>query len=60
MTEQPTQTVTYVIGKYPNGIGWIYIGWAPEVPGAIAQGKTLDEVMENLKEAVTLILETRG
>ena len=35
-----------------------YIGWIDEVPGAFSQGKTIEEVEENLKEAVALILET--
>jgi predicted RNase H-like HicB family nuclease len=35
-----------------------WIGWVEELPGAHTQGKTLDEARENLKEAVTLILET--
>lgn len=28
-----------------------YIGWVDAVPGAFSQGKTLNEVEENLKEA---------
>ena len=34
-----------------------YIGWVDAVPGAFSQGKTVEEVEENLKEAVQLILE---
>ncbi|MDP2919926.1 MAG: type II toxin-antitoxin system HicB family antitoxin [Dehalococcoidia bacterium] len=33
------------------------IGWAEELPGANTQGRTLEETRENLKEAITLILE---
>jgi predicted RNase H-like HicB family nuclease len=36
-----------------------YIGWVDAVPGAFSQGKTVEEVEENLKEAVQLILETQ-
>ena len=36
--------------------GW-YMGQCEQVPGAITQGKTIDEVEENLKEAIALILE---
>jgi len=35
-----------------------YIGWVEEVPGVNTQGKTIKEVRSNLKEALTLILET--
>ena len=36
-----------------------YIGWVDAVPGAFSQGRTIEEVEENLKEAVQLILESR-
>ena len=36
-----------------------YIGWVDAVPGAFSQGKTVEEVEENLKEAVQLILESQ-
>jgi len=35
-----------------------YLGWVEEIPGVNAQGKTLKETKENLKEALLLILET--
>ncbi|MBA3692927.1 MAG: type II toxin-antitoxin system HicB family antitoxin [Acidobacteria bacterium] len=34
-----------------------YIGYVAELPGANTQGETLEEVRENLKEAVSLLLE---
>ena len=33
-----------------------YIGYVAELPGANTQGDTLDEVRENLSEAIQLIL----
>ncbi len=36
-----------------------YIGWVDAVPGAFSQGRTIEEVAENLKEAVQLILESQ-
>lgn len=36
-----------------------FIAQCPEVPGANGQGKTVDECLENLWEAVNLILEDR-
>ncbi|MBA7583457.1 hypothetical protein ES708_25401 [subsurface metagenome] len=35
-----------------------YIGYVEELPGANTQGKTLDEVRSNLKEAISLILKS--
>jgi predicted RNase H-like HicB family nuclease len=35
-----------------------YIGYVEEIPGVNTQGKTLKEVKDNLKEALTLIIET--
>lgn len=35
-----------------------YIGYVAELPGANTQGETLEEVRENLSEAVQLILDT--
>lgn len=34
-----------------------WIGSVEELPGANTQGRTLEETRENLKEAVTLIIE---
>jgi predicted RNase H-like HicB family nuclease len=38
-----------------DGDGWV--AWVEELPGANTQGDTRDEARENLKEAVTMILE---
>ncbi|KKS20543.1 MAG: hypothetical protein UU78_C0060G0008 [Candidatus Roizmanbacteria bacterium GW2011_GWC2_41_7] len=35
-----------------------YLGWVEEISGVNTQGKTLKEVKDNLKEALSLILET--
>ena len=42
-----------VYKKVPEG----YIGFIEELPGANSQANTLNELKENLKEAVQLILE---
>jgi len=34
-----------------------YSGWVEEIPGVNTQGKTLKETKENLKEALSLVLE---
>jgi predicted RNase H-like HicB family nuclease len=46
-------TLTAVFEKVPEG----YIGYVEELPGANAQGETLEEVKESLKEATELVLE---
>ena len=46
-------TLTAVFRKVPEG----YIGYVEELPGANTQGDTLEEARENLKEAITLVLE---
>jgi predicted RNase H-like HicB family nuclease len=44
---------TAVFRKVPEG----YIGFVEELPGANTQGATLEEARENLREAVSLVLE---
>jgi len=39
-------------------VGKWYAAWVDEIPGVNTQGKTLAEAKENLKEALSLILET--
>lgn len=41
-----------------QGEGW-YIAYSPEVPGANGQGRTKDEAIQSLKEAINLILKDR-
>lgn len=45
--------LTAVYISVPEG----YIGFIEELPGANTQGSTLNEVRENLREAVQMILE---
>jgi len=47
---------TILIEAAPEGGFWAI---CPEVPGANGQGETLEDVKENLKEAVRLILGDR-
>jgi predicted RNase H-like HicB family nuclease len=46
---------TAVFMKVPEG----YVAFIEELPGANTQGDTLEQARENLKEAVTLVLETQ-
>ena len=36
--------------------GW-YTGKCLQVPGAMSQGRSLDELMENMKDAISLMLD---
>jgi predicted RNase H-like HicB family nuclease len=36
-----------------------FVAYSPEVPGANGQGKTRDECLDSLAEAISLILEVR-
>jgi predicted RNase H-like HicB family nuclease len=36
-----------------------FIAYSPEIPGANGQGKTKEEALESLSEAIALILEDR-
>ncbi len=35
----------------------LYVGYVPGFPGAHSQGKTLDELQENLREVIEMLLE---
>lgn len=34
-----------------------WVAWTDDVPGAVTQGRTLEEARENLKDAIGLMLE---
>lgn len=36
----------------------VWVATVPSLPGCVSQGKTKDEVMENIKEAIELHLES--
>jgi predicted RNase H-like HicB family nuclease len=48
-----TMKLSAIFQKVPEG----FIGFVEELPGANTQGATLDEVRNNLTEAVELVLE---
>ena len=49
------RTYTAVVERCP--VTRIYVGYVPGFPGAHSQGKTLDELNDNLREVVALLLE---
>lgn len=46
----------YFILEYWMDEGW-YVGKLKDVPGVFSQGKTLDELVENIKDAYKLMME---
>lgn len=46
---------TAVVEKCPDT--GLYVGYVPGFPGAHSQGTSLDELVENLREAIELMLE---
>lgn len=37
-----------------------YVGFVPEIPGANTQGDTEQEVRDNIREAIQMVLEARA
>jgi predicted RNase H-like HicB family nuclease len=50
-----TREFTIYITKEEEGG---YSGQCVELPGAISQGETIEELKENMKDAISLILES--
>lgn len=49
------RTFTAVVEKCPDTE--LYVGYVPGFPGAHTQGETLDELQQNLREVLELLLE---
>jgi predicted RNase H-like HicB family nuclease len=41
----------------PTQDGW-YVGWVEEVPGTITYGRSLEECRDNLRDALSIMLES--
>ncbi len=41
-----------------GGDGWVVVE-CPSLPGCLSQGRTIDEALANIREAIELSLETR-
>ena len=50
-----TQNFTAVIERCPETN--LYVGYVPGFPGAHSQGETLDELKDNLREVIEMLLE---
>jgi predicted RNase H-like HicB family nuclease len=49
------RTYTAVIERDP--VTNLFVGYVPGFPGAHSQGETLDELRENLREVIAMLLE---
>jgi predicted RNase H-like HicB family nuclease len=49
------KTFTAIVEKDPDTK--FYVGYVPGFPGAHSQGETLDELQENLREVIEMLLE---
>jgi predicted RNase H-like HicB family nuclease len=48
---------TYVAVIEQDSDTHMYVGYVPGLPGAHSQGETLDELHDNLREVVGMLLE---
>lgn len=51
----PTHTYTAVVERCPDT--GFYVGYVPGFPGAHSQGETIEELSENLKEVIAMLLD---
>jgi predicted RNase H-like HicB family nuclease len=49
------QAYTAVIERSPET--GLFVGYVPGFPGAHSQGETVEELMENLREVIEMLLE---
>ena len=49
---------TAVFEQLSKDEGGGYLAYCEELPGAITQGETIEEARENLKDAISLLLES--
>lgn len=49
--------LTAVFEEVPASEGGGYVAYAEELPGAITEGDTLEEARENLRDAISVLLE---
>ena len=57
MQKKKVQNFTVIIEKDEDGY---YVGYVPSIRGCHTQGRTLDDLMKNIKEAIQLCLEVES
>lgn len=55
--EKKIRNFTVIIEKDEDGY---YVGSVPSLRGCHTQGKTMDELLKNIREAIELCLEVEG
>ncbi|MFB2918237.1 MULTISPECIES: type II toxin-antitoxin system HicB family antitoxin [Aerosakkonema] len=55
MKAKLTKTFTAIVERDPDTK--LYVGYVPGFPGAHSQGETLEELQENLREVIEMLLE---
>ena len=50
----PMRTYTAIVEQCPDTR--LYVGYVPGFPGAHSQGETLEELNDNLKEVIAMLL----
>lgn len=55
MSESNPKSYTAVVERCPDT--GLYVGYVPGFPGAHSQGETLEELNENLKEAIAMMFD---
>lgn len=51
----PMRTYTAIVERWPDT--HLYVGYVPGFPGAHSQGETLEELNDNLKEVIAMLLD---
>jgi predicted RNase H-like HicB family nuclease len=51
-------TMKFLVTLEPDEAGWIVVE-CPSLPGCLSQGRTVDEALANIREAIEISLETR-
>ena len=57
MQKKKVRNFTVIIEKDEDDY---YVGYVPSIRGCHTQGRTIDELMKNIKEAIELCLEVEG
>ena len=55
----PTITMEYTVIIQKDPASGMYSGQCKQIPEAISQGSTVDELLKNMKEAIELAIECR-
>lgn len=53
--EKPLKSFAVVVARCPQT--GLYVGYVPGFPGAHSQGESLDELRDNMREVIAMLLE---